>query len=199
MASHFLLSAAARTLSLKAVATMSDEEARATFTAIRWSDNGGQPYCPKCGCLSLYTYKARKIWKCKGCTHQFSATSGTIFASHKLPIRDYLMAIALFVNGAKHRDSTRQSEHMTEPVNQAADSRPTPERLLLRRGPEPERKRSEHSTGKKRDSDLPNHLGLARTLLRILSCDSAGAKARGDRSTCAVARCHDHRDEQKKK
>lgn len=69
--------------------------------AVRWSDNDGKPYCPKCGCLDLYTYKARKIWKCKGCTHQFSATSGTIFASHKLPIRDYLMTIALFVNGAK--------------------------------------------------------------------------------------------------
>ena len=28
-----------------------DDEVRATFTAIRWSDNDGKPYCPKCGCL----------------------------------------------------------------------------------------------------------------------------------------------------
>lgn len=112
MAQHFLLSAAARTLSLKAVMALSDDEARATFTAIRWSDNEGQPYCPKCGCVSLYTYKARKIWKCKGCTHQFSATSGTIFASHKLPIRDYLMAIALFVNGAKGMSALQLSRDL---------------------------------------------------------------------------------------
>ena len=39
--------------------------------------------------------------KCKGCSHQFSVTSGTIFASRKLPIRDYLAAIAIFVNAVK--------------------------------------------------------------------------------------------------
>jgi transposase-like protein len=112
MAQHFLLSAAARTLSLKAVAGMSEDEARATFVAIRWSDNEGKPYCPKCGCLTVYTYAARKIWKCKGCTHQFSATSGTIFASHKLPIRDYLMAIALCVNGAKGMSALQLSRDL---------------------------------------------------------------------------------------
>lgn len=98
MAQHFLLSSAARTLSLTAVARMSDEEAHAKFTEIRWPDG---PHCPKCGGAVLYTYKARKLWKCKACTHQFSVTSGTIFASRKLSVRDYLMAIAIVVNGAK--------------------------------------------------------------------------------------------------
>jgi hypothetical protein len=32
---------------------------------------------------------------------QFSLTSGTLFHSRKLPVRSYLMAIAVFVNGAK--------------------------------------------------------------------------------------------------
>ncbi|MFM9846627.1 MAG: IS1595 family transposase [Hyphomicrobiaceae bacterium] len=98
MAQHFLLSSAARTLSLTAVARMSDEEAHAKFTEIRWPSG---PHCPKCGGTVLYTYKARKLWKCKACTHQFSVTSGTIFASRKLCVRDYLMAIAIVVNGAK--------------------------------------------------------------------------------------------------
>ena len=35
------------------------------------------------------------------CGCQFSVTSGTIFASRKLSIRDYLAAIAIFTNGAK--------------------------------------------------------------------------------------------------
>jgi len=61
----------------------------------------GEPVCPRCGCVACYEYASRPIFKCKGCGHQFSATSGTIFSSRKLPMRDYLMAIAIFVNGAK--------------------------------------------------------------------------------------------------
>ena len=95
------MSAKARTLSLGAVFRMSDDEAHAAFVAIRWADNGGEPSCPRCGCLAVYAYAARRIWKCKGCGHQFSVTSGTIFASRKLPIRTLLAAIAIFVNAAK--------------------------------------------------------------------------------------------------
>ncbi len=98
---HFLLSAAARTLSLKGIMRMSDDEAHAAFVAIRFADNGAAAFCPRCGCTAVYTYAARKIWKCKACGHQFSVTSGTIFASRKLPIRNYLAAIALFVNAGK--------------------------------------------------------------------------------------------------
>jgi transposase-like protein len=101
MSQHFLLSAAARTLSLKSVCRMSDEEAHAALVAIRWSDNGGKPYCPKCGCVEFSAITTRKLWKCKGCTHQYSVTSGTIFASRKMQVRDYLLAVAIFVNGAK--------------------------------------------------------------------------------------------------
>lgn len=101
MTQHFLLSKAARSLSLATVARMSDEEACATFAAIRWTANNGEPFCPKCGCLAIYSYAARPIFKCKACNAQFSVTSGTIFASRKLPVRDYLLAITIFVNGAK--------------------------------------------------------------------------------------------------
>jgi transposase-like protein len=80
---------------------MSDDEAHAAFVAIRWADTEGEPSCPRCGCLAVYAYTARRIWKCKACGHQFSVTSGTIFASRKLPIRTLLAAIAIFVNAAK--------------------------------------------------------------------------------------------------
>lgn len=101
MAQHFLLSAKARTLSLAKVMRLSDNEAFETFKAIRWADNDGEPYCPRCGCVAIYEYRARKIFKCKACEAQFSVTTATIFASRKLPIRDLLAAIAIFVNGAK--------------------------------------------------------------------------------------------------
>jgi len=98
---HFLLSSKARTLSLAKVLRMSDDEAHATFKAIRWAATEGEPFCPKCGCTALYDITTRKLWKCKACCAQFSVTSGTIFASRKLPIRDILAAIAIFTNGAK--------------------------------------------------------------------------------------------------
>jgi transposase-like protein len=112
MSQHFLLSAAARSLSLRTVARLTDEEAHAAFVSIRWSDNEGQPYCPKCGCVALYERKARPLWKCKGCTHEFSVTSGTIFASRKLAIRDILLAIAIFVNGAKGHSALQLSRDL---------------------------------------------------------------------------------------
>ena len=101
VAQHFLLSAKARTLSLAAIMRMTDDEAHAAFVAVRWAATGGEPVCPRCACAAVYAYAARRIWKCKACGHQFSVTSGTIFAGRKLPIRDYLAAIALFVNAAK--------------------------------------------------------------------------------------------------
>lgn len=101
MSQHFLLSKAARSLSLAKVARLSEDEARVVFQNIRWAATEGKPSCPRCGCLAIYTYRARAVFKCKACAHQFTVTSGTIFANRKLPIRDYLMAIAIFVNGAK--------------------------------------------------------------------------------------------------
>jgi hypothetical protein len=55
--------------------------------------------------VTLYIYKTRKLWKCKACAYQFSVTAGTIFASRKLPIRDYLLAIAILCNAAKGTSS----------------------------------------------------------------------------------------------
>jgi transposase-like protein len=112
MPQHFLLSSEARTLSLRAVARMTDAEALEAFKLIRWSDNSGLPYCPRCGCVAVYSYAARPIFKCKACAHQFSVTSGTIFASHKLAIRDYLLAIAIFVNGAKGHSALQLSRDL---------------------------------------------------------------------------------------
>jgi ribosomal protein L37AE/L43A len=109
---HFLLSSKARTLSLSAVARMTEEEARDTFRKLRWADNGGEPYCPKCGCLQVTALATRPVWKCGGCKHQFSVTSGTIFADRKRPVRDYLLAIAIFANGAKGHSALQFSRDL---------------------------------------------------------------------------------------
>ena len=70
MSQHFLLSAAARTLSLAQIMRMSDDEARDTFKRIRWSANAGEPFCPHCGCLSRQSRNQRGdsiVRRCQSC------------------------------------------------------------------------------------------------------------------------------------
>ncbi|WP_454887112.1 IS1595 family transposase [Sphingomonas oryzagri] len=112
-AQHFLLSKAARTLSIKRVIRMTEEEAHATFVHIRFAENDGLPFCVWCGHRSVYTItrrmkdtatdqaRTRTLFRCKDCLRQFSVTSRTIFHGRKLAYTDILHAIACFVNGAK--------------------------------------------------------------------------------------------------
>ena len=102
MAQHFLLSSEARDLSILKIATMSDNKIVELFKQIRWADTNGKPVCPCCGSINKYYYlKTRKQYRCRECFHTFSVTSNTLFASHKKPLKVYLLAIALFVNGVK--------------------------------------------------------------------------------------------------
>ena len=112
MSQHFLLSAAARTLSLKAIYKMGEDKAYQTFCNIRWEDTDGESVCPRCGCVGAYNITTRRKFKCKACHHQFSVTSGTIFASRKMDFSDLLAAICLFVNGAKGMSMLQMSRDL---------------------------------------------------------------------------------------
>jgi transposase-like protein len=104
MAQHFLLSAAARTISLGKIFRMRDVEVEATFAAIRWVETAGRPVCPGCGCTICYDCRRPNggaRWRCKACRKDFSLTSGTLFAFHKLSLRDYLAAIVIVCNEVK--------------------------------------------------------------------------------------------------
>jgi hypothetical protein len=50
MAQHFLLSAAARSISLRQVLRMEEAEAWRVFRKIRWPDTNGAPVCLHCAC-----------------------------------------------------------------------------------------------------------------------------------------------------
>jgi hypothetical protein len=50
---HFLLSAAARTISLKAVFKMGEDKAYETFCKLRWPETEGEAVCPSCGCTEV--------------------------------------------------------------------------------------------------------------------------------------------------
>jgi transposase-like protein len=115
MPQHFLLTSAARTLSLASVMRMSDEEAEQTFIKLRWSDNAGKAFCPHCGCTIVYSCRrpnGAPRWRCKACRKDFSVTSGTLFASHKLPLKAYLLAIAVFCNEVKGKSMLAMSRDL---------------------------------------------------------------------------------------
>ena len=114
MASHFLLKSKARTLSLIDVMRMSDEDAEVAFAKARWPETDGQPVCPHCGGLDAYDCRRGKAprYRCKACKKDFSITSGTLFASHKLPLRVYLAAIVIFVNEVKGKNALAMSRDL---------------------------------------------------------------------------------------
>lgn len=101
MSQHFLLSAKARTLSVRKVSNMTKAEAFAVFKELRWGD-GDEIACPCCGAIGEHPFRKDRLqWRCRDCGHTFSVTSGTIFAHHKLGLKVYLEAIAIFANAAK--------------------------------------------------------------------------------------------------
>ncbi len=115
MAQHFLLSKAAKTLSLGAVFQMKDAEAEMTFRRIRWADTNGEPVCPHCGGVDAYDCRRLKgapRFRCRACVKDFTITSGTLFASHKLPLRCYLAAIAIFCNEVKGKSALALSRDL---------------------------------------------------------------------------------------
>ena len=112
MAQHFLLSSMARSFSMVKIARMTEKQAETMFRKVRWSDTNGKPLCPRCGSLSHYNLATRKVYKCKDCSKQYSVTSGTLFAAHKLPLRTYLLAIALFVNEVKDMSALKLSREL---------------------------------------------------------------------------------------
>jgi transposase-like protein len=115
MAQHFLLSAAAKSLSLASVFTMKDVDAEKAFRRIRWADTNGEPVCPHCGGVDAYDCRRLKgapRFRCRACVKDFTITSGTLFASHKVPLRAYLAAIAIFVNEVKGKSALALSRDL---------------------------------------------------------------------------------------
>lgn len=104
MSQHFLLSRPAKSLTLAQVFRLTDAQAEEMFAKVRWPETDGAPVCPHCGGLDAYDCRrpnGAPRFRCCACKKDFSITSGTLFASHKLPLRGYLAAIAIFCNEVK--------------------------------------------------------------------------------------------------
>ena len=89
---------------------MSDET---RSVALRFAANNGEPFCPHCGNRKVYALaETPPRWECAVCRRKFSVTSGTLFQSRKMLIRDYLAVTALFCNGVKGHAALRMSRDM---------------------------------------------------------------------------------------
>lgn len=103
MAQHFLLSKAARGLSLKRIFGLSDADALTAFREARWG-KGRDPQCPHTNCRHVADHDlhdGRQRWRCNRCRRWFSVTSGTVFAYRKLPLQIYLAAMAIYTQHVK--------------------------------------------------------------------------------------------------
>lgn len=112
MSQHFLLTAAARTLSLREIYKAGEDKAYSTFKSLRWNETDGAAVCPKCGGVEAYEISTRRKFKCKACLHQFSVTSGTIFASRKMAFVDLLAAICIVANAVKGLSASQLSRDL---------------------------------------------------------------------------------------
>lgn len=112
---HFLLSSAAKTIRLADVFGMPDAAIEETFAKLRWPETDGAPVCPHCGSLTVYDCRrpnGAPRFRCRDCEGDFSITSGTLFASHKKPLRVYLAAIVLYANEVKGKNALAMSRDL---------------------------------------------------------------------------------------
>lgn len=91
---------------------MPEDEAWSLFKELRWGPMDEQ-CCPQCASIRThYFIRTRRQWQCRDCMHRFSVTSGTVFASHKLPFTTILGAVCLFVQAVKGMSACQLSRNL---------------------------------------------------------------------------------------
>jgi len=75
-----------------------EEQCRAAVEELRWPTGF---VCPICGGRQGTRPSTRPKIQCRSCRHQASSTAGTIFASTKLPLTSWFLAIRLISRAAE--------------------------------------------------------------------------------------------------
>lgn len=81
------------------LAKLNDRQAVQLLEFLRWRQNGGKPFCPKCGnCETIYRIKSRNWYKCgiSDCKKNFSVTNQTIFHNHSSKKESGGFALAVY-------------------------------------------------------------------------------------------------------
>jgi len=93
-------------VSFLSILKWSDDQCRDFLEASRWPDG---PVCPKCGETEPYRIerksrtknKVTKLYRCKACRKDYTATVGTIFEDSKIPLSKWYAAIYLMCASKK--------------------------------------------------------------------------------------------------
>ena len=112
------------TLGNMAARIPTEADAYAYLEALRWPE---KPVCPHCGVIDDHYFlqpqngfsrvttrgsiSERRVWKCKHCRKQFSATTNTVFHGSKVPLRTWLFVLfemASNKNGIAAREISRK-------------------------------------------------------------------------------------------
>ena len=89
----------------------SEDKCEAALVAARWSKGFA---CPACGLgvHSVFVRSARRYWQCGACRHQCSAISGTIFASTKLELTTWFLAMHLLTQSKNNVSALELKRHL---------------------------------------------------------------------------------------
>jgi len=91
---------------------MTREEAIQRLCQLRWPATNGEPACPYCGRMNPYrviTVNNRRLFDCKACGRQFTATSGTKLHGCKLPPEKLVPVINALLAGQSRLQISRQN------------------------------------------------------------------------------------------
>jgi transposase-like protein len=76
--------------------------------------------CPYCGSIGTHYFRLHdRRWKCHGCKSTFTVTTGTMFAQHKLSLRDLLIGALTWVNSAAGQPALQLKRHVDKSYNTA--------------------------------------------------------------------------------
>ncbi len=88
-----------------------EEKCEAAVAGWRW---GGGFVCQKCGgpARSRFKRNERSYWQCAKCPHQSSVLAGTIFASTKLPLTRWFLAMHLLTQAKNNVSALELKRHL---------------------------------------------------------------------------------------
>lgn len=86
---------------LKCGITGKDEKGREVISKFTTNETERQRFSKKKQKMVTVKVPARRLYQCKECGYQFSATTGTIFHDSHLPLEKWFLAVALILNAKK--------------------------------------------------------------------------------------------------
>jgi len=76
----------------------SEDECRAELAELRWPNGIA---CPRCGSVEVRNSYTRNTYDCGSCGYEFSVTSGTMLHDSHLPLKKWIIAVYLMIEGRK--------------------------------------------------------------------------------------------------